>query len=313
MIVFSVAFGKTYLANLFERCLPSLIGGKPTYLGDEPIRVAIFTLTEFIPFVQEHLGRSALLSPYIDSNRCDVFAYEIEEKEKHSTAVLSGGILEKAIIQCLRRGESWAHAVPDLVYAANALETCWALHKITGKVVAIFNGRVNAEERGTAFTTEDYLRATAGMPNFFFGHMTKAWREHYVTTLGDVKGSNPGELVVDSPALRAVFATAVNPFVGRFEPEDRYAFPRPQGFGHWDHSWKDTLERTHRLVVQTDLDAAMSIEPATQKDIGKFERQRSLSEILEDTLRQHGSPEIARRLKFGAPGMHYFTTATMKN
>jgi hypothetical protein len=314
MIVFSVAYGEFYIRNLFDRCLPSLLNRAPTYLADEPVSIAVFTLAEFVPLAQEWMNGCTALKPYREAGRCDILAFGAKDTTKFSGAVISAAILEQAIVHCLRRGESWAHAVPDLVYSVNALETCWALHKVTGKVVAIFNGRVNAVDRGGApFATEDYLNASLEMSDFFFSHMGKSWREHCVATLGEVKGSSVGQLAVDTPVLRSVFTTAPNPFVGRFEPEDLYGFPRPQGFGHWDHAWKDTLERRHRLIVQTNLDAAMSIEPATDKDDRKFEFKHLLSKWQEAGLQEDGNPAIGRKLKFRAPGIHCFTTSPRRN
>lgn len=304
MIIFSVAYGEAYISQLCNRCLPSLLSKHGMDVAGEPIRLAIFTLKKDFNFLVVNLSASETLQKFVAANRVDIAS--IEEPQTPG-GMTSAAMLVQGIYHCIDRNESWVHAVPDLVYSSTALETCWALHKVTGKVVAMFNGRLKAlQSDDTPFTDEAYLRSADDMPRFFFKNMIDAWHAYRVTTLDALNGAQPGRLVVDAPSARLVFETAVNPFVGRFEPEDMFAFQPPDNFGAWDHAWKDTLERQNRLVVLTNLDLGMSIEPVADGGIGK-----TVFEGIRTAFVKRAMPplnaDVARKVKFGAPGMHCFT------
>jgi hypothetical protein len=282
MIVFSIAFGARYVNRLFARCLPSLLA------APRPAPVSLLIVTE-AAYADEVKARA-------DALVADPIILALDIAGTNDTTVKSTLMLNHAVRHCLEADDVFAFAVPDLVYQRGTLASCHALHQLTGKTVAIFNGRVgedlsDADLRGAA--------AAGGLADLFFAHMSPQWRRNTTTTTA-AAGELPGHLAVDTPDLRGVFCAVPNPFLGRFAEEDCYRLTA--SFRAWDHDWRAALQNTGRLIAHTDLDAAMSVEPSAEKPMYGF--LPHIAAQLETV------PEAARRTyKFSEPAQ-LFTTRT---
>ena len=61
MIVFSVAFGESYIRKFFTRCLPSAFPpGQAVDVGGEKIEVALFTLHSDVEIAQRYAAQCSL-------------------------------------------------------------------------------------------------------------------------------------------------------------------------------------------------------------------------------------------------------------
>jgi hypothetical protein len=172
-------------------------------------------------------------------------------------------LLTCATAFCRERDEIFAFAVPDLVFSAGALASSYRLHRFTGKTVALFNGRIASD-----LTDAQLLAEAAGRLDWtFFRCMNPQWRSNRTTQLGRLCGTLPGHLIIDEPGRpRSIFCSCPNPFLGRFTAAD--VAELGHSFSAWDHEWRVMLEREGRLIVQTALDVAMSVEIETRPKLG---------------------------------------------
>lgn len=314
MIVFSIAFGKPYIDKLFDRCLPSLFSeSRPPRLENKKISFFFFTLVSSAEYLKSRAANSRFSREFggiaivpADIRSVDNLPVSADSEPPRQTA---GTLLQAAIQTCIKMDEVFVHAVPDLVYTPHAIETAHNLHKLTGKVVAIFNGRVKPTN-GVNFTTETLLRAGSSEKScvdFFFRHMNPWWQANTTTSLDRIAGTDAGHLAVNAEASRMIFCAAPNPFLGTFLPSDLPVFSHVNGMSCWDQSWRKQLIYTNRLLVQTNLDAGMSIEP---EDHDQIKKNGAPPKEVERSIQMVGdSPILRRQLKFDGDTTSLFTTS----
>lgn len=290
MIIFSVAFGESYVERLFSRCLPSLLRGAAQA---DPLTLVVFTLPEFHEHirtaaersgVEKHVSKFAVSTPPVDPGTPSAQAF-------------AGQLLRYAVALCLAADDVWFHAVPDLIYAADTLSTCERLHRLTGKTVAIFNGRTRAPA-----DADDPLQGS--IAGYFRRNMSDQWLAHRPRA-DEPCGHIPGQLIYDREPHAFVFCSTPNPVLGRFEPADVLSLGR--GMAAWDHEWREALERQNRLLVCPDLNAAMSIEPVEGRDPKPPARELARFEGL--AARAEADAATRRRAKFTAVPTYLFTMA----
>lgn len=254
MIVFSVAFGEPYVSRLFTRCLPSLFANGADLA--EPVRVLLVTAEEDGKDVACRAEACAALEDIA------VEVISIDFPPAIPIAERKDALLARAVRYCLEADESFAFAVPDLVYSKETLATAWHLHRLTGKTIATFNGRVHGD-----MLDEDLVaHARTDLAVLFFAYMNPVWAAQRTDDPDKIRGEQPGHLIADGPGYRAVFCPAPNPFLGKFTPAD--AALLWADFKHWDHEWRETLARENRLLVIQNLDVAMTVEPETKPKRG---------------------------------------------
>ncbi len=272
MIVFTIVFGEKYIERFFERSLPSLFGpDRPLDLGGEKLSLFIFTLSRDERLVHKHL-RGQPLKYFEKIGDINIITGNVDGMpETHDdpqlvaakNRAIACNLLIRAMKLCIERDEVFLHAVPDLVYSAATVNTCYHLHRLTGKNVAIFNGRV-APKNDSDFTLEELLNISASphdMVRFFFENMNKVWAQHYTSDFNRITGQMAGHLIYQLGPAPLIFCSHPNPILGKFKPIDIPHFTNKSAFAAWDHGWKDFLLLSNRLVVQTGLDLGMSVEP----------------------------------------------------
>ena len=267
MIVFAIAHGESYIRKLADFCLPSLLApGNLPCLSDEKPELAIFTVDTDVGLVTKLLNKPEIAASFGD--RRQVFAVKVladsstEQLPKFKAAV-TRHLLRDAVDYCLKKDRSFLFAVPDLVFSNGAIKTSWQLHRMTGKMVSIFNGRVQSKVDEPPFSPALMPKLTReqGVRDFFFSNMVADWH-NWTTTDPDVipDPTLPGHLILKSDHHSFVFSRP-NPVIGRFTQRDLMFFTDERvSLWHWDHDWQDALLREGRLQVQTNLDLGMSIE-----------------------------------------------------
>ena len=312
MIIFTIAFGEAYIKSFFELCLPSLVGpDRPLKLNGEKVSLRIVTLARDAESVSKYANSPAVryfstLGPiHVDSVSVGT------EAGAEDPQVISASLLLHAMTKCIEAQEVFVHAVPDVVYAAGLIDTCYELHCLTGRVIGLFNGRVGRSPDEPAFTPETLLNVSKSprdMVDFFFDHMHATWRENVTTNPKEIKGTDRGHVVFQSDRRRVIFFPTPNPFLGKFTPADLIPFSGRQGFSAWDHAWTDILIAKDRLLVQTDLDAGFGLEAGSwRKDGSKdFKLPRAFHRLSE----QQGlsAQEALRDYKFGDVHCYCFTS-----
>lgn len=284
MIVFAIAFGQKYIDALAATCLPSLFG-ETNYKGSikEPIELLVYTTRAWAAEVERALST---VDPGVmhHFSLAKVVTGNVPTETPYVTAAR---LLILAIERC--GTQTFAVAVPDLIYAANTLENCYKLHKITGKVVAIFDGRVRPD-----VDPKECLGASSGnLTQFFLKHCDDMWRAHTTSDLDAPPGPKPGHMIFKDAGQCWVFVPRVTPFVGEFMPIDSLILK--DSIGSWDHGWADFLELNNRMLVQTSLLEGFAIEPSPKNFIALDIDLRSSDE------------NVLRQFKFQSSRVYCFT------
>ena len=310
MIIFTIAFGEAYIKSFFELCLPSLVGpDRPLKLQGEKVSLRVVTLARDAELVGKYTNSPAVryfstLGPiHVDSVTIPA--------DTTDPQVVSTSLLVHAVTKCIEANEVFVHAVPDVVYTAGLIDTCYELHSLTGRVIGLFNGRVGRSPGEPEFTPQtllDVSKSGRSMVDFFFEHMHATWRENVATDPKQVKGTDRGHVVFQSDRRRMIFFPTPNPFLGKFAPADLIPFSGRQGFTAWDHAWTDSLVAKDRLLVQTDLDAGFGLEAGSWRKDGsqEFKLPRAFHRLSE----QQGlsAQEALRDYKFGHMPCYCFTS-----
>lgn len=269
MIVFTIAFGERYIKRFFERCLPSLFApDRPLKLGGEKISLRVITLKRDADLITRYKDSDAVrYFSSIGTVHVDAVAIESgESAELPDLENVKRTLLLHAVAMCIENDEVFVHASPDHIYAPGVIDTCFEMHRLTGKVIALFNGRVAPTSGEPDFPTEILLSASKsarGMVDFFFNNMNALWRNNSTSDPSRISGIEPGMLAFQSDDRRIVFYSNPNPFLGKFKPTDLLAFAGVYGFSSWDHGWRDALVGADRLLIQSDLNCGISIEVGT--------------------------------------------------
>lgn len=268
MILFTIAYGERYIRRFFDFCLPSLLtpDNLPS-IRDESPELYVLTLTSDLPLVSQLLASPQVKSIFGD--RADGMGLNVDlasdaaKMPDFSTALMSN-FLCRLIDICLKKDKSFFLAPPDQIYSDGVISTCWPLHRLTGKVVATFNGRVSPSDGAPPFTAEQISQVTArpyGVRDLFFSNMASYWRD-WTTTDPDVirEHAATGHLIFEAASHTSVFCRHPNPTIGKFTQRDLIFFSTGVGIAAWDRAWLDSLFQEGRLLLQTSLDLCMSIE-----------------------------------------------------
>lgn len=274
MIVITIAYGEKYIRRLFERCLPSLLtpNNLPGLTGLSP-ELAIFTLEQDAPMVEQYLrGNSAIEAVFGPRIEVQPFRHRAgaeesgEQNPRWKTNLATAyHMLCRAVHHCVQKDKSFFLAVPDLVYSDGLVKTCWALHRLSGKIVSVFNGRVCPPDGIEAFSHEQILAAAArpnGLSEFFFNNLNFEWRRYVTINPDIVTDPVAGKQILFSDTGTYIFLDSPNPTLGKFTTDDLvYICESRVGMSVWDRPWQDYLLKNDRVLVQPDMDLCMSIEP----------------------------------------------------
>jgi hypothetical protein len=292
LIVFSIVFGEAYIRKAADFGLASLLAsGNLPSLGEEKPELHIFTIARDVRLVEtlivEKPEIAAFFAGRVRVSSLDEVAAGME-LPRHKADV-TGNLMCHIVKMCIKRDRSFLFAVPDIVYSNGSIETCWQLHRMTGKVVSIFNGRVLPKDGEPPFSPEMMTQWTRphGVRDFFFSHMNGTWHKS-MTTDPDVVPDHArrGHLIFRRDRFSFVFSRP-NPVIGRFTERDLMLFASGGNIKSWDHEWQDRLMAEGRLQVQTNLDLGMSIE----LDDGFYRPDETIRPLLD----MFGSKDLALR------------------
>ncbi len=267
MIVLTIVHGDAYIDRYFRFSLPSLLtpNNLPA-ITQEKLSLCIVTIEEDLPKIQKRLS-------YMDVS--DVFGTNIKVLTDNRpppsdwprigrNRFQTNTLLVKGVRECLEQDERFFFAVPDTVYGDGMVKTCYELHRLTGKVVAPFNGRVAPRNAHESFSTDELLNAAYerwGAHDFFFAHMNRLWRKALTTDAARIEGYTPGHLIYDANGMRFVFCCNPSPSLGKFTADDVAVIKAPmRGMRTWDSAWLNHLIAQQRFIVQTNLELGLSIE-----------------------------------------------------
>ena len=210
---------------------------------------------------------------------------------------------------CVDRNEVFVHLVPDLVYSPGVLSTCYKLHALTGRVVATFNARCAPKEDEPALSDDEMMEAgtsTREMLRFFLKHRTYYWHDNETSDIRAIPGNLKGYLLYTDPGRVIIFTNNPNPMLGKFQRSDITAFANKASLNNWDNDWKDQLVVQNRLLVQSNLDAGMSIEDAPrERRLSDTFSVKTIREQYDRAIRNTAGDdrEMRREGKFsGVPG-----------
>lgn len=329
MIVMTIAFGELFIRRLFERCLPSLLtpGNLPS-LQSEPLELAIFTFSEDLPRIQEYVDKSKVAGTAFPGT-IQVFTFQkpapidsavdVPRTQIYTTATYQ--MLCQALQYCIQKDQIFFMAVPDLIYSDGLVRECYDLHKLTHKVVLVFNGRIRPNEGSQDFLNQDLLDAAKrlhGLRDLFFWHMEQFWRNWSTTDPEQFIDAVSGKLIYFAPRGTYIFMDTPNPTLGKFTVDDLVFFSESKsGLQAWDRLWRDHLLQSGRALVQPNIDLFMSVEPEEPDIRLKLStdttlQQRPMKRSLTGKLGL-GDSHAARRSKFTFAFGHFtFTSAYIK-
>jgi hypothetical protein len=265
MILLAMVYGDKYINSFFDRCLPSLMtqNNLPA-IAPEPLTLFICTLESSLSTVRQRFRSSEFRS--IFENRVGFHSIPFEPNEADSPVErvqrqrkVTYSLLVRGMRFCLDRGETFLMVSPDVMYADGTVQSNWELHRLTGKVVANFNGRMAPIDGGSEYYLE-MMKRQFGVKEMFFAHSEERWLDLITSEPDYLPGAEQGQQVFKGPRVVHIFGNA-NPLMGKFQPEDYIFFLKTGLFNSWDHEWLDFLERKQRILVQTNLDVGMSVEP----------------------------------------------------
>ncbi len=265
MIVFTIMFGEPYIRLGAAFCLPSLLAqGNLPSLREEKPELHIFTIARDVRLVEtlvvENPEVAAFFEGRVRVSSLDDAAANLE-LPRHKFE-LTGNLLCHIVNMCLKKDRSFMFAPPDTVYSNGAIDACWQLHRMTGKVVSIFSGRVVPKADEPPFSPAMMPQWTRphGVRDYFFSNMHGPWHK-LMTTNPDVipHPTRTGHLIYRRDRFSFIFSRP-NPVMGRFTQRDLMFFAGGGTLRQWDHEWQDRLLAEGRLQVLTNLDLGMSIE-----------------------------------------------------
>jgi hypothetical protein len=264
MIIFSVAYGKKYIDMWIDRGIPSVLSpANKKILEREDTILFICTITDDVNYLRKKIHSSGLAKIFGNRIRIHHIPYvpsQNDHEEPQRRKKLSYALLMRALIFCFEQDQPFCFLVPDCIYSEDILEISWDLHQLTGKTVANFNGRVFPLPED-ADIQKSILSHPNGVKRHFLDHMDPLWIDWSVTNPNDIAGENKGHQIIKRERSFHVFTSAPNPFMGRIQEQDLFFFAESGTFGVWDHQWVERLREQHRLLIQTNLDLCMTIEP----------------------------------------------------
>jgi hypothetical protein len=280
MILFCVTYGTRFIDMFFDRGILSLMNsGNKNFLEREDNILFISTISDDVNYVREKLDSSGVRKIFGDRIRIHHIPYTRSQdahEESQRRKKLSYALLMRAMIFCYEQDQPFFHISPDLIYSSDILEIFWDLHQLTGKIVANFNGRVSPLPVGTDVQAS-ILAHPDGVKRHFLEHMDPLWLAWNASGPDYNSGENKGHQIIKGKRSFHVFTSAPNPLMGRIQERDLFFFAERGTFGIWDHQWVERLREQHRLLIQTNLDLCMTIEPWASEET----MTTTVNEILE--------------------------------
>lgn len=276
--IFSIAYGRPYIDKLFGRCAPSLMtpGNLGKFVRDD-VSMVVGTLEEDIHYLRQKFLESPLKKKV---NVLDILALpkSIISRQKN-TKDIQKRLLQEIVTYFVRRNLVFFHAPPDCIFSDDTIYNQLCLHQISGKIVAIFNGRTQEVSQGDAVYL-DVIQSKNGVKNFFFNNYSQEWAAWRSGHPDQVAGARAGHAIYQEKDRAFIFCNKPNPSVGLFTHEDLAHFVIQGTYSSFDNNWLQLLIKHNRLLVQTNLDMGMSIEPdPVVIDDARAARQRKLDKI----------------------------------
>jgi hypothetical protein len=266
MILYSIVFGKDFIDKFFDICLPSLMTENNIPSLNEKITLLIPTVKSDLEYVKVKIQNTKIAGFFGD--RINIVALDAEVENAGQVPqgrvanVFAFQLLLRVIALCIERQESFLFASPDCIYSDGVVGSAWELHKITGKVVSIFCGRVSLNPQGAAYYN-NLIRTPNGVRDEFLRSMALLWSNMATDDATNAGVDILGHYMYRDANKVMILTDHPNPFLGRFTPEDLDFFLEAGELRPWDNGWEELLLRQGRLVVQTNLDVGMMIETDT--------------------------------------------------
>jgi hypothetical protein len=306
MFVITVAFGKAYIDRFFSLALYSLMNedNLPAIHG-ETLTLLVATVDEDVPLVREWFETKNVRAVFGSNVECISLCKNRLRAESgdHLLAPRIGYHLVMEMAHAvMKTGESFMFCFSDNIYARGSASTAWSLHKLTGKIVTQFNGRVVARENDPDFY-QSCIAERYGVMNTFLSDKTPNWHAISTSNQEALNLTDYSQKMIVNDDSVYIFSSVHSPFVGKFQPEDIAILLEGGMLGAWDHIWGAYLTRTNRMMPQTNLNLGMSIEPDTieraqlnhrRTEIGRRETRLNQNRYL-TLLRDFGDPELALR------------------
>jgi hypothetical protein len=292
MILFSIVYGKKYIDFLIDRAIPSLMTPRNKLFLEKTDNILyIATISEDVPYIRKQLRSLDLEKVFGDRIRIHHIPYiasKNDHEEPQRQNKLSYALLMRAMRFCYEQNQPFFLIPPDTIFSEELLEICWDLHQVTGKIVAVFNGRVSPLPE-TTNVNNSILARPDGVKRYFLENMDTCWLEWSSSGPDHMAGESRGHQFIKGERSFHVFTSAPNPLMGRFHGEDLFFFAEQGVYGIWDHKWLERLREQQRLLIQTNLDLCMTIEPWPSEDAMK---------VVSDELLQKEKDREERRSHF---------------
>jgi len=178
MILFSIVYGKKYIDFLIDRAIPSLMTPRNKLFLEKTDNILyIATISEDVPYIRKQLRSLDLEKVFGDRIRIHHIPYiasKNDHEEPQRQNKLSYALLMRAMRFCYEQNQPFFFIPPDTIFSEELLEICWDLHQVTGKIVAVFNGRVSPLPE-TTNVNNSILARPDGVKRYFLENMDTCW------------------------------------------------------------------------------------------------------------------------------------------
>jgi hypothetical protein len=283
LCIFSIAYGKSHIDKLFDRCVPSLItAGNLGRFERENVSIVIGTLGGDREYIRERFSASEITN--FVRNMDTLAIPESGLSAKHTNRMIQTILLRRIMAYFIKRGLVFFYAPSDCVFADGTIYNNWCLHKITGKIIASFNGRTREISQDN-IRYLDIINTKNGVKKFFMENYSHEWAAWCSMDPCEIAGTRIGHAIYREADRAHIFCNMPAPSTGRFTPEDLQYFILDASMQAFDNSWQQKLARCNRLLVQTNLDMGMSIEPDPLNiDDARGIRQENLKNDFENWM-----------------------------
>lgn len=291
MIAFTLFFGEAYTNFFFDITLPAALssGNIPAVIDNgEKTSLAIVTTKDTAKYVHNRIRELKLYGHPFSSIDVIVLPdkkpqdYKSNLDFKKSTLI---DLLMTAIFHIYGKDEIFLYLVSDAILSNGTAENCYMLHRASGKTVSIFNGRIEADKEQLSFL-DDVREQKSELKWEFLKRRDSLWRAWTVQETETIPEAPEGHLILEGKNFIHIFCRNPNPILGKFTIQDVSFFTDFGYFSDWDGTWRDRLAEQGRLIVQTNLDAGMSVEPIPPRGISETVTLRKNSLVLRSSRRE---------------------------
>lgn len=239
--------------------MPSLMTrGNLGRFDKDDVSMVVGTLETDIEYIKDKFNNSALKKMVKGLDLLALPKTSISKEAKN--AEIQTLLIRQIVTYFVRHNFIFFHAPSDCVFADETMYNHWCLHRMSGKVVAIFNGRTREVSADNAVYL-DIIRTKSGVKNFFMRNYSREWDAWRSDHPSHVAGARVGHAIFQEPDRAHIFCNMPSVSVGRFNENDLQHFVLEGTVASLDNDWLQLLVRQNRLLVQTNLDMGMSIEP----------------------------------------------------